>query len=230
MPSKSNGKKPRALARPSSTLSKRSLIAREQAATDYITDPNACTVRHVYERTDREYNKLVAWPTFEGWASADKWTGRRDKFWVEIEQRVVVHMQDKILKDRVTEMKKLSALSEIYEEMLLPLRDDDGNVKRDAETGLPQFGLKLPSMDKFARMWLALHERLMLMRGEAIGRTETSIEPGEGKITALAGPGGPKVKLSRTEVQAMARTLLRERQPELAQDIDSPLPDGETPE
>lgn len=225
---------PVSITRPRADFARQNKVLRNQAGTDFVVDDQGRSIRYHYERKDRLYSSTVAWGTFQLWAIEDKWVDRRAEFWVQMEDRVITHYSDKIFRARLKEMAKLERMVETYEAFLLPLVDKKtGRVKIDDKTGLPEFGLKLPSIDKFAEMYLKVHERLMLLRGEAINRSEQINR--EGRVTAhMEDPVSATPKLSRDEARAMARALLHERQKELALPAEPEIvvvmegtPDGE---
>lgn len=201
-----------------SSLLTRARVMRQQARTDYIVDPEGRAVRFHYEREDREYKKTVAWGTFLEWSVRDKWSNDRDEFWRQIEQRVIEHQKDDYLKERRREYEFLRDLQDTYSELLLPLRDKDGNIKRDDVTGVPEFAMKLPKMDQFIKSYLLLHERVMLMRGEATSRsaTESEFDPDKKPSVHVADPLEQQIELSPYESRALSRAFLHMRQPELA--------------
>jgi hypothetical protein len=91
-------------------------------------------------------------------------------------------------------------------------------------------------MDKFMTMYLKLHERVMLLRGEATTRTEQLRGPSETAESPLnehlRGRSEIAPKLSRQDARAMARAILQGREPALggkadSDVIDAPLEDSE---
>lgn len=202
---------PARIAQPKTDFAKQSRILRNQGATDFIVDDEAHSIRWHYERTDRLYEKTVAWRTFEGWSIEDKWTDRRVEFWQQMEERVIAHYGDQLFQKRLEEMGKLEEFIAAYEPYLLPLRDKDTDeIIIDDKTNLPKFALDMPKLDKFAEMWLKVHERLLLLRGEAITRSEQV--GSERRITAhTVDPVSANVKLSRSDAREMAQLLLRKK-------------------
>lgn len=190
-------------------------VLRNQAATDFVVDDQGRSIRYHYERKDRLYDETVSWSAFEKWAFEDNWIDRRTEFWTQLEDRVIANYADKIFRTRLKEMAQLESMVEVYEQYLLPIRDKTTGELTLDDNGLPKFALKLPSLDKFADMYLEVHKRLMLLRGEAITRSE---QIGRDKpVTAhIDDPASATPKLSRYETKALARALLHERQKELA--------------
>lgn len=204
------------LARPRAEFARQNKVLRNQAGTDFVVDDQGRSIRYHYERKDRLYSDTVGWDSFQRWAIEDKWVDRRAEFWEQMENRVIANYADKIFRARITEMGKLETMIEKYEQYLLPLKDPKtGKIKFD-KNGLPEFGLKLPTFDKFAEMYLKFHERLLLLRGEATNRSE---QIGREQISVTAhtdDPASATPRLNRGEARAMARALLHERQKELA--------------
>lgn len=219
------------------------------AKIDYVTDPEDRSVHFHYERTDREY-KLVALRTFEQWATEDGWIPQRALYYREIERRIIIDRLDKLVEQRFRELDELSEDMRLLHEWVTPLRDKDGNVRRhtsmieevDVKTGtfsrrpnpydgLPMYALPFESMEKLIGAFLKLDERLMLKRGDATTRTETTEAGSLGRPSVLD-PQTLITKPTRDEVQAMARALLFKRQPELLQqtviDVESLTERGES--
>jgi hypothetical protein len=219
---KGNGKQPRTLATigpptPETPVRKlaylsRIEVARQQAAIDYITDPEGRSMDFHFRRSDRAYSKLVHMRTWDHWASLDRWTDRREQFWKEIEQKLMNEWRDRLVAMRLTEIEEMTKVRGYMAEYLSPLKDNKGEVKRDPETGLPVYGLYLPKMDGFINMFLALDKQIMLKRGEATTRTEGSEEMHVGSLD----PVSAQTKLSKEDLRAMARVMVLRRQPELS--------------
>ncbi len=201
------------------TLGKQVEALRRMAATDFLVDPDGHSIRWHYERADRIYTKIVAWRTFEGWSLKDDWTTRRTDYWENIENRVRQHMADDILRRRLEDLEKLERTLVGLEKYLEPLVDRKGEPLIDKKTGLPKFALELGSMDKFMNSYLKLHERVMLLRGEATSRTEQLRAPDVGDDAplngALQGPSRLVPKISRQDARAAARAMLMQREPAL---------------
>ena len=214
---------PAHLPQPKKDFAKQSRILRNQAATDFIVDSEGRSIRWHYERTDRIYSQTVSWRTFESWSIEDRWTDRRVEFWEQMEQRVIAHYGDKIFRQRLVEMSKLEQLIEVYEPYLLPMKDPKtGEVLIDDDTNLPKFALKMPNLDKFAEMYLKVHERLMLLRGEAISRSDNANKTYP--VTAhTEDPVSAHPLLNRSEARVLAAALLEQRK---AQDFLSPPIEG----
>ncbi len=212
---------PEYIPRPGPALAHTSMVLRRMAATDFLADPDGHSTRWHYERKDRAYAETIAWRTFEEWAINDKWVQRRVGYWEEIERRVQEHMADEFLRRRLADLEKFESRLEALDELLNPLRDPvTGIMLRDEKTHMPMFALELPSMDKFATMYLKLHERVLLLRGEATARTEQLLaKPETGDALALnehlKEPAAIAPKFSKSDLRAMATQLLRAREPAL---------------
>ena len=194
-------------------LKEQRAIIRKTSATDYITDTEGHAVRWHYEREDRVYAKVVKFGVFLHWSEIDKWSPRRDEFWTEVEERVRAHMGAERLKFRIKHLAKLGEMATLFENLLKPLQDKDGNPLLDDE-GMQRFAAELPKLDKLADMYLKLTERSLVLRGEVTKRSETVNEAAP--ITAHTKT--PTLRARATDVKAMARHLLRERVPELAEE------------
>jgi hypothetical protein len=202
---------PAHIPQPKKDFTKQSKILRNQAATDFIVDDQGRSIRWHYERTDRLYSKVIAYRTFEQWANIDKWSERRVEFWQQMEQRVIAHYADKVFRQRLVEMSKLEELIDVYEPYLLPMRDPKTDeVIIDKETNLPKFALKMPNLDKFAEMYLKIHERLMLLRGEAINRSD-SVDKDRRVTAHTEDPVSSSVSINRSEARILAAALLEDR-------------------
>ena len=209
-------------------FAKQSSILRKMAATDFICDPDGHSIRWHYERKDRLYERTIAWRSFEMWSLKDNWTKRREAYWEQIEARIREHMADEILRRRLIDLEKFEVKLDALDKFLEPMLDDDGEIIIDDETKLPKYPLKLPDMDKFAAMYLKLHERVMLLRGEATTRSE-QLSPVKGDAPLnehLRGQAMIAPKLSRQDARAMARQMLREREPALGGGPDTDVIDA----
>ncbi len=201
-------------------LSRRLKVLRGMAATDFIVDPDSHSVIWHYERKDRLYEATVECVTFEGWSKRDGWIQRRADFWEDAEKRIREHVADDYLRRRLDDLEKFERQLETFDAFLQPLTNKDtGEILLDEETGLPRFPLEMPSMDKFAVMYMKLHERILLLRGEATTRTEQLGKAEDvDKSTLnqhLAEPTPIAPKLSRDDLRSMARRVLRAREPAL---------------
>jgi len=180
---------------------------RDAAATDYITDADGHDVRWHHERKDRLYSQTVGWKAFEVWSINEKWKERRRRWWEQIEERVRLHYGDRVLRARLDDMARFEQLLTSFDGYLMPLKDKAGKVVINEATGLPAFALDMPSFDKFMVMYLKLHERVMLLRGEATQRTEsTTTAPVDAHQRPMLAPN-----ISQADIHAMARTLLEQR-------------------
>lgn len=199
-------------------MARHMVVLRKQARTDYVVDPEGRSVRWHYEREDRDYSRLVGWDAFDSWSKKDQWTVGRERFWAEMEERVVAHVKDRLFTQRLDDIGRVEKMLEATEKLLLPKTDKDGNVLVD-DDGIPEFHLKLPTLDRMAKTWLGLHERLMLLRGEAI--PEKRIDPDSKPSEHVRDPVSDTVNLSRDEVRYLARQLVRIRQDEEEQEHES---------
>lgn len=202
------------------------------AKIDYVTDPEDRSLRYHYDRDDREYKDSISFDRFKEWSAADKWVESRAAYYAEIENRIIASRLDRLMEQKFREMDELEEDLKYMREWVTPLRDQYGNVRRyplqrkvgDPKkgtfrtemhpfAGLPMYALEFKSMDKLISAFLKIDERLMLKRGDATTRSETSD----------TSPTRPSVldsekmltTVSKEEREAMAKALLFQRQPEL---------------
>lgn len=206
----------------SSTVSNKAL--RDLAEIDYVTDPEDRPLRYHYERADRDYKEIVAWTTYERWATEGRWVERRAWYFEQIKTRIIATRLDKLVEQRLSEIETLSEDVQLLHEWIRPLRDANGQVKRypdfDNEglphpfAGLPQYAVPFTRMEKAIAAFIALDQHLMLKRGEATSRSDNVNGPAR---PSVLDPQKMLSTVSKEEVQAMARALLLKRQPELLQ-------------
>jgi hypothetical protein len=202
----------------------------QQAGIDYITDPESKSVEWWWSNDTRPYKRHCTLETFRTWSKDNEWVARRERFWVEIEERVLQQKQHAIILQRFKEIDLLTEGSDAMREYLLPLRDPHGKIKRHAEvhengkpnllSGLPMFPLELPTFEKFVKAYIDVDHLLMLKRGEATARNESMPTTSDRNkpLTALD-PVSQRVAMTKEDIRALARYMLRRRQPEL-QDFD----------
>ena len=143
-------------------------------------------------------------------------------------------MADEFLRRRLRDLEQLETTLEAFSKYLEPLKDKKTQkILLDKKTGLPKFALEIPSMDKFITAYLKMHERVMLLRGEATTRTE-ALKPaigagGDAPLNEnLRPPSTISPRLSQQDARAMARAVLEGREPSLggtpeAEVIDAPV-------
>jgi len=214
-----------------SPATKRTSWFRISARLDYVTDPDSNTIEWHYKRTDRDYQRAVPFLTFQEWAREDGWTDGRAEYWRNIEKKVREAYADRMLKLRLEELEELTELRSEMSQFLKPLRDDDGNIRKDPATGLPIMPLEMPKYHQFVAAFLDLDERIMLRRGEAISRTESHVTSGanEDDNATPNDPLGSRVSLDKETLRAMTRTLLK-MQASTAEDEPPALPPGDEEE
>ena len=206
-----------------STYTVRAAEIRRQAAQDFITDPDGRKVEDLWNRGDRPYRDMVTLGTFQRWATEDDWLPRRERFWLEVEQRVYEQMGHKIALQRFQEVEELTTASNAMAEYLRPLVDrGTGMPQRHPDmlqngqpnplAGLPVFPLELPPMDKFIKSFVDVQKLLMLKRGEVTARSEERKVPTGG---GALDPVSREVPWTPSDIRALARKALELRQPEL---------------
>lgn len=220
-----------AITRTASTYTLRAAELRRLAAHEFITDPDSKSAKHLWDRADRPYRKLVRLATFQDWAVEDNWNTRRQQFWAEVEHKVLVEAGHKILVQRIEELGRLTPASDAMMEYLGPQRDPaTGDWKRhpalDAEgkphpfAGLPILPLVEPgvSIEKFVVSFDKLHKLLMTKRGEVTSRSEDVKRPGEGDSNPLD-PTLSGIPFTKDDIRALSRQMLLMRQPELQGEV-----------
>lgn len=184
-----------------------------QIRTEYITSPHSPSI----DALAKKYASWFGFDAIKQRATREKWTEQKERWWTEAEVRLLANIQDEYLKDRMREMAVLKRGFDALAELALPLTDKAGNVLRD-EAGLPKFAYSFRSQDKVIRALLDVQERGMLLRGEAIMRTESEIRdrqaatgeggPNEETFNALAG----RTNFKPSELRTLARQFLLKRE------------------
>lgn len=180
---------------------------------EYITDPSHPTG----EDLARKHGVSVR--AVQERLSAEGWKEQREAWWAAAEVKLLEKIQDEYLKERIAEMRVLRRAFDALSECALPLVDKKGAVLR-GEDGLPRFALPFKSQEQVIRSLLLVQERSMLLRGEAIMRTESAIRDRKSEevteedptFAALAG----RVNFSPTELRSLAREFLKKREAALA--------------
>jgi hypothetical protein len=203
---------------------------REMALIDFVTDPDQRTIVEHYSRVDRPWRKHVDSGTFYQWAAHGKWSDRRAEWWRQIEARILAKRAEQVANQRISEIETMESVRENMTRYLFPLMSKEGSVQVHPEmepdgvtpnplAGLPMYGLKMPSLDKFVASFIALDKQIMLKRGEIRDRDPESgasiaalppVTAHESNETGVAG-------LAPEDLRAMAHALVRRRQPELAE-------------
>lgn len=196
---------------------------REMALIDYVTDPDQRAVAVHYARTDRPWRKQVSLSAFIEWSQNAKWATRRAQWWSQIEARILAKRAEQIANQRIAEIEAMESAREHMMRYLFPLTDKFGGIKYHPEesgdgeenplAGLPVYGLRMPSIDRFISAFVALDKQIMLKRGEVIERTANSSKMPD----VDAHEGDDASTLSKEDLRAMAKVLVRMRQPELAE-------------
>lgn len=202
---------------------------RQSAMTDYVIDADSHSIRWHYERADKKYQETVAWRTFEEWAIIDEWARHRSDYWRKIEVRVREGYADAYLARRVEELEWFQQKFNAWVPFLDPLVDPKtGAPLIDSTTGLPKFGLEMPSLDKFLTVMLKWHERVMLLRGDVTSREEkvanSAMPAAVAEAQVRAGTIAPNV--SRDDARAMAHALVM-RRAALPRVVVDAVPDGD---
>lgn len=193
---------------------------RRTAEADFLKDPDSSSID--WHFNNGEYIKYVAIDTFRGWAKKGEWVKRRISYWEGIQDRLLAHLADKILDQKLAELEDMQEVRDALVKMLKPLRDQTtGKIIVDEVTGLPKFAVELPPFDRLAKAFLDIDLRIGLRTGDVTSRIE-SINSGSSEVGALARPTDPVVhvmSLSKTEAEKMARGLLTDRNQDLESDI-----------
>lgn len=220
-------KKPRPLStaiEPSAPVLVTRDVWRAQARNDFVMDPEKRTITWHHSRPDRPYENTWTLGTFAKFATDEHWMELREKFWREVEERVWHLQKEKVVAQKLMQLEKLTNVYEYAIEWLGPVIDrKTGEIKRypdDHETfgGLPRFALEMPSIEKYMVAMMKFQQQLMLLRGEATSRTENLAAGTDGSISSTD-PVGASQSFTKDELRAIARMMVRRRQPEL---IDQP--------
>lgn len=201
---------------------------REMALVDFVTDPDQRTLAEHYARVDRPWRKHVENTTFYQWAAQGKWIDRRAQWWSQIEARILAKRAEQVANQRISEIETLESVRENMSRYLFPLLSKEGVIQLHPEmgpagqpnplAGLPVYGLKMPSLDKFVSSFIALDKQIMLKRGEIrdrdpeSGASFSALPPVTAHESGETGVSG----LAPEDLRAMAHALVRRRQPELA--------------
>lgn len=191
---------------------------RQTAAVEYITDSHGRSVAWWHAREDRPYRKVISLAQFQSWSVDDDWAVRRSKFWNDVEHHALEKLKHSAAVDRYKAYEEMLADLGPMLEYMRPLRDKAGVVKRYEEghplEGLPIFPLEFGKMHNHVGTVLEMQKVMMLLRGEATARIESTAKS-EVRKTITIDPVQQNAELSEADVDAMARALLLQRQPEL---------------
>lgn len=219
----------RAVPEPSTTLTKRRPTGiadvRRRAEREFLQDADGHTVDWHFENGG--YKKYISIHAFRLWAQHDEWVTRRVDYWNRIQARLLDHLSDRLLQERIAELKTMREIRGAITEVLMPLRDQKtGEILRNPETGLPKFALELPTYDRVVKAFLELDLRIGLRTGDVTDRVEAV---GAGERSLLDDPVAQNVKLTTEEARLMARRLLLARHAHLKDDqaIDVEAEDGD---
>lgn len=186
---------------------------RRRAERDFLQDADGRSIDWHFERG--EFAKYISVHTFRAWAKEDGWDGRRVEYWKRIQARLLEHLSDRLLQERIAELKTMREIRGAIVEVLMPLRDEKGEILRDEVTKLPKFGLELPTYDRVVKAFLDLDLRIGLRTGDVTDRVESV---GSGERSIIDDPVAQTVILTPAEAQLMARKLLMARHSHLKED------------
>lgn len=205
---------------------------REVSSIEFITDPNQQSVEWHHARVDRPWRKLVDLKTMKSWAEHDHWLERRKQYAEQMRARLLADVQNRQVKQRIAQLQDLEVVRASMLEYLQPLKDADGEIKRHPEkvgsgksvkdnplAGLPVFPLELGNIPQLLKRFIDLEQHMVDMRALVPDREENSTEV-EKPITALLPPG---TELSPEEIKVLAKVLLMQRQPGLADTPEIPV-------
>lgn len=175
--------------------------------TEYITSPDQPSL----ETLAKKYEKQVGYEAIRKRCAAEKWLDERERWWTEAETRLLGRIQDEYLSERLKEMREIAKVRGFVFAHLMPLTDPKtGEPILDAETGLPKFPHGFRSQESVAKTYLMLQERGMLLRGEAISRTESALRDRQAEEDPLAALAA-NANFTREEIRKLARDLLARR-------------------
>jgi hypothetical protein len=195
---------------------------RQQAVADYVTDPENRDPAYHYHRSDREYADWISFETFQQWRHEDDWDDQRNAYWAEAQRQLLERSRDQTVATLLKSMKQMDELRTFALEWCEPLRDpvtdevlrypeldDLGRPHRFA--GKPMLPVRPGSYERAVAAALALDEAVRARRDEVLRLT------GHGESASKPEPS-TKVQLSKEDLRAMGRELVKRRQPELVAD------------
>ncbi len=197
-----------------------------QSEVAFLQDPDGQTIEWHWK--NGVACKYVSLATFHNWAQSGKWIDRRIEYWRQIQDRLLDNLSDKILDQRIAELKDMKAVRDAIVEMLQPMQDKNGNILRD-EAGLPKFHVTLPPYDRLVRAFIELDTRMGVKGGDVTDRI--AIVDGRASRTTVVTGGRAQelLKLTTEEAQHLARQLLLKRNNRLHDEdvIDMEEEDGD---
>jgi hypothetical protein len=212
------------VAKKKSTKKRNSLTAEliRRAETTFLKDEEAHSVDWHFKEGD--YEKYVSLDTFRSWSTKFRWVPRRIEYWEGIQQRLLNHLADQILDQKIKELGAMTEVKDTIVELLQPLKDSNGKIQRDPATRLPKFAVDLPPYDRLVKAFLDLDMRIGLRTGEATSRIDTvghKADADAGTTRQLLSPeeSSGLMKITPDEAKSLARKLLMERNEHLEDDV-----------
>ena len=193
---------------------------RMRAERDYIRDPDGNGSEWHYKHGG--FDKYISLATFQSWHNTGNWASKRVEYWRRIQDRLLDHLADKILDARIRELGDMKIVSDAIVEMLMPLRDEKGEVRRDPVTKQPLFAVPLPPYDRLVKAYLDLDMRMGLRTGDVTDRV--AVTDGRVSRVPITVEGTPVVTdkpVTPQEAQMLARQLLLSRHASLQGDADA---------
>ncbi len=200
---------------------------KRQSEVAFVQDPDGNTSEWHWQNGIA--HKYVSLSQYNKWVGDGGWISRRVEYWRQIQDRLLDNLSDKILEQRIAELKDMKQVRDAIVEMLQPIQDKEGNVVRDAVTGLPQFHVALPPYDRLVRAFIELDTRMGVKGGDVTDRI--AIVDGRASRTTMVTGGRAQelLKLTTEEAQHLARQLLLKRNNRLRDEdvIDMEEEDGD---
>lgn len=227
-------KKPRPLEAVSAELPKTHIL-RQQALSDYVTDPEGRDAGYHYGRRDRTYRDHVSLAVFQSWEQDDGWVTKREAYWLEAQRQLLEKTRDNTVEILLRSQRELEEIHSYALEWCDPIRDattgevlrypqmdDRGNPHRFA--GKPMLAVKPQSFEKAVAAALALDASIQERRDEILrlaGQGDSTSKVAEDPVTAT-------VNLAPEDLREIAKRVVERRQPELlsAPDLSDEDDDG----
>lgn len=193
-----------------------------RAETAFIKDENGQGVDWHFHNGD--FEKYVSIDTFRSWSKKGNWIKRRIEYWESIQTRLLDHLSDKILDQKIQQLGELHEVKDAVAEYLKPLRDPKTNkILKDEKTGLPKFAVDLPPYDRLVKAFLELDNRIALRTGEATERIDVDVNEAknqnEGRRLLSQDEASNLMRITPEEAQQMARQIVMSRSEHLQDDV-----------
>jgi len=199
---------------------------------DYVLDPDLGSIEHHYSRSDREYH-LVSLSTFQRWSQEDHWVEERDQFYNKAVDRAIEKRVETVAEVMERELEELTEAASYLREYMMPLKDENGRVKRHPKTrvvedvkngvrkeephpfaGKPIYPIHPKTLEGAVKAHMAIDPSLHLRRDKPTARTETTSHNTH-EVSII--PDKAFKEIPKEMLREMSQALVRLRQPELAE-------------